>query len=90
MDNSEGEEPPSEEHFSAKEVAVPHQLMPDPFNSEEDKDKLVNSITAGYYYSAALNSKGEVYTWGSGEFGRLGYGESNKTAYPQILKELQG
>jgi alpha-tubulin suppressor-like RCC1 family protein len=35
-------------------------------------------VVAGYYYSASLTSKGEIYTWGSGEFGRLGYVESKK------------
>jgi alpha-tubulin suppressor-like RCC1 family protein len=35
-------------------------------------------VEAGYYYSAAITTKGEVYTWGSGEFGRLGYVENKK------------
>lgn len=89
MDNSE--EQNEDENFSAKEVAVPHQLEPDPFcdlsklNESDDESTIpvtesnLVSVVGGYYYSASLTSKGEVYTWGSGEFGRLGYVESKKT-----------
>jgi alpha-tubulin suppressor-like RCC1 family protein len=45
-------------------------LDPDPFETEDGS--YLTQVYASYYYSAALNSKGEVYTWGSGEFGRLG------------------
>jgi len=84
------------EDAQAKEVTVPHMLEPDPFVEEEStlgtkedpKKKLVTQIYASYYYSAALTSKGEVYTWGSGEFGRLGYVDTKKQSFPRILKDL--
>jgi alpha-tubulin suppressor-like RCC1 family protein len=38
----------------------------------------LKDIIASYYFSAALTSKNEIYTWGSGEFGRLGYLDTKK------------
>ena len=54
----------------------------------ETHSSLVN-VVASYYYSAALTSNGQIYSWGSGEFGRLGYTESKKQTEPKLLKELQ-
>ncbi len=62
-----------------REINVPHLLDPDPFTDEQsDGSKYLTQIYASYYYSAALTSAGEVYTWGSGEFGRLGYIDTKK------------
>jgi alpha-tubulin suppressor-like RCC1 family protein len=36
------------------------------------------NVVASYYYSAALTTEGEIFTWGSGEFGRLGYIDTKK------------
>jgi len=33
---------------------------------------------------------GEVFTWGSGEFGRLGYVDTKKQSQPRLMKELSG
>lgn len=37
----------------------------------------VTQIVAGAAQSCALNSEGEIYCWGSGLFGKLGYGDTN-------------
>lgn len=59
---------------------MPHLLDPDPFVKEDEnhQNSYVTQIYASYYYSAAITSLGEVYTWGSGEFGRLGYIDTKK------------
>ena len=49
-------------------VLIPHQLEIEPFNTF-----LIRSVHACHNYSAVLTSNGDVYTWGSGEFNRLGY-----------------
>jgi len=50
----------------------------------------LEAVYASYYYSAALTKNGDVFTWGSGEFGRLGYMELKKQPQPKIMKELIG
>ena len=39
-------------------------------------DKVVVQISAGYRHSAAVTNEGQLYTWGEGDFGRLGHGDS--------------
>lgn len=34
--------------------------------------QIVVSASAGYRHSAAVTKDGELYTWGEGDFGRLG------------------
>lgn len=43
------------------------------------KDGLVpHQVYAGPGFSAVLTEEGVVYTWGSGEFGRLGYCDTRR------------
>lgn len=51
-------------------IRVPHLLNPCPF----EKDGLIpKHVVCGNGYSGVVTEEGNVYTWGSGEFGRLGY-----------------
>lgn len=36
----------------------------------------VRDIAAGSSHSAAVTSSGQLYTWGLGEYGRLGHGDT--------------
>lgn len=56
-------------------------------SKESNSDKLVDTI-ASYNYSAVLNAAGEVYTWGAGEFGRLGCVDMKRQVVPRLLHEL--
>ena len=53
----------------APEVRNPTEMDdPDPF-----KEKLMTVRAGPSSYSAAITTEGQVYTWGNGMFGRLGY-----------------
>ena len=40
------------------------------------RSKRVRDIACGSSHSAAILSNGDLYTWGFGEYGRLGHGDS--------------
>lgn len=56
-----------------------------------DKPKLVETlksifvvdVSAGSSHSAAITSDGDLYTWGLGEYGRLGHGDVNTVTKPK-------
>ena len=45
------------------------------------------SISAGGYHSVALDSEGAMWSWGRGEWGRLGFGDSADQLAPARLDE---
>ena len=47
-------------------------------------------ICCGSSYSVALTANGEVYSWGKGNFGRLGHGSSEDQTTPILLKFFKG
>ncbi|KAJ3593562.1 hypothetical protein NHX12_005896, partial [Muraenolepis orangiensis] len=50
--------------------------------------KVVVCVSAGYRHSAAVSESGELYTWGEGDFGRLGHGDSNSRNIPTLVKDI--
>ncbi|KAL3866609.1 hypothetical protein ACJMK2_043893 [Sinanodonta woodiana] len=52
--------------------------------------KQVTCISAGYRHSAAVTKDGELYTWGEGDYGRLGHGDSSSKSLPTKVKDLSG
>ncbi|XP_030232116.1 probable E3 ubiquitin-protein ligase HERC1 isoform X5 [Gadus morhua] len=50
--------------------------------------KVVVCVSAGYRHSAAVSEGGELYTWGEGDFGRLGHGDSNSRNIPTLVKDI--
>ncbi|KAL1007751.1 hypothetical protein UPYG_G00091160 [Umbra pygmaea] len=50
--------------------------------------KAVVCVCAGYRHSAAVSEDGELYTWGEGDFGRLGHGDSNSRNIPTLVKDI--
>ncbi|KAM9735318.1 putative E3 ubiquitin-protein ligase HERC1 isoform 6-T7 [Menidia menidia] len=41
-------------------------------------------------HSAAVTNDGELYTWGEGDFGRLGHSDSQSRNVPTLVKDISG
>jgi E3 ubiquitin-protein ligase HERC2 len=54
------------------------------------KSKRIKDIACGSSHSAAITSGGELYTWGLGEYGRLGHGDTLTQLRPKMVKALEG
>ncbi len=54
------------------------------------KSKRVRDIACGSSHSAAITSSGELFTWGCGEYGRLGHGDNVTQLRPKQVKALAG
>ncbi len=52
--------------------------------------KVITTVTCGSSYSAAVTSTGELYTWGRGNFGRLGHGNNEDHNLPVMVMALRG
>ncbi|EDV24531.1 uncharacterized protein TRIADDRAFT_56425 [Trichoplax adhaerens] len=51
--------------------------------------KQIVHISCGSSHSAAITSKGELYTWGKGRYGRLGHGDGDDCLKPKLLEALK-
>lgn len=68
------------------------------FSSARDEPTLVSKlkkqhvvqIAVGSTYSAAITAAGELYTWGRGNYGRLGHGNSDDHTLPTLVTGLRG
>ena len=58
--------------------------------SKLSKKHLVVQIAVGSTYSAAVTAAGELYTWGRGNYGRLGHGSSEDQIVPTVVAGLRG
>ncbi|XP_033150467.1 LOW QUALITY PROTEIN: probable E3 ubiquitin-protein ligase HERC2 [Drosophila busckii] len=52
--------------------------------------KKIRDIACGSSHSAAISSQGELYTWGLGEYGRLGHGDNATQLKPKLVTALTG
>ncbi|BFZ01051.1 hypothetical protein BsWGS_04090 [Bradybaena similaris] len=50
--------------------------------------KVVKCMSAGYRHSAAVTIDGELYTWGEGDYGRLGHGDKTSRNLPKQVKDI--
>ncbi|XP_017782464.1 PREDICTED: E3 ubiquitin-protein ligase HERC2 isoform X2 [Nicrophorus vespilloides] len=57
---------------------------------ERLRSKRIRDIACGSSHSAAISSSGELFTWGLGEYGRLGHGDNITQLKPKLVKTLVG
>ncbi|KAJ6813091.1 uncharacterized protein M6B38_145385 [Iris pallida] len=53
------------------------------------KSEFVKEISSGAFHVAALTTKGKVYTWGKGDNGRLGLGDTRDRSCPTLVEALE-
>lgn len=61
------------------------QSLEKPRMIEALKSKKIRDIACGSSHSAAITSNGELYTWGLGEYGRLGHGDFVTQLKPKLV-----
>ncbi|BFG02621.1 probable E3 ubiquitin-protein ligase HERC2 [Drosophila madeirensis] len=54
------------------------------------RSKKIRDVACGSSHSAAISSQGELYTWGLGEYGRLGHGDNATQLKPKLVAALTG
>ncbi|XP_077983839.1 E3 ubiquitin-protein ligase HERC2-like [Glandiceps talaboti] len=70
-------------HFSRMNCDKPRLI-------EALKARRARDIACGSSHSAAITSDGGLYTWGLGEYGRLGHGDNSTQLRPKQVKSLIG
>ena len=63
------------------EITYPEPKIVDQLNLNED----IIFIAAGEDNSAAINSRGILYTWGNSKYGKLGLGTEDNVYFPNKL-----
>ncbi|GFT97548.1 e3 ubiquitin-protein ligase HERC2 [Nephila pilipes] len=61
-----------------------------PENIESLNGLGVIQVECGAQFSLALTSSGQVWTWGKGDYFRLGHGEEGHIRKPQLIEGLRG
>lgn len=63
-------------HFSQTYASLTKVNLPQP----------VAKVSCGTMHAACITINGVLYTWGSGDSGRLGHGDTTPRAYPTAVK----
>lgn len=64
-------------------IAIIHRSYDYPKMVESLQGKHVREIACGTGHSAAITTNGELYTWGQGDHGRLGHGDTISQPKPK-------
>eukprot|EP00741_Cyanophora_paradoxa_P015422 tig00020875_g14885.t1 len=54
------------------------------------KGTVVTQIACGTHHTCVITDKGALWTWGSGEFGKLGHGDDKSRPAPGVVESLRG
>lgn len=77
-------------NFCLGHGGLANELQPRLVQMFQDKNTHVVRVAAGDEHSVALDSSGNVYTWGKGYCGALGHGDENDKALPELVSSLRG
>nr|CAB3252556.1 probable E3 ubiquitin-protein ligase HERC1 [Phallusia mammillata] len=50
--------------------------------------RVVTCVSTGYRHSACVTQDGQLFTWGEGDYGRLGLGDNTSRNEPMLVKEI--
>ena len=50
--------------------------------------QVITCVSAGYRHSACVTAEGQLFTWGEGDYGRLGLGDNTSRNTPVLVKEI--
>ncbi|XP_020705907.1 ultraviolet-B receptor UVR8 isoform X1 [Dendrobium catenatum] len=70
-------------------LRIPKQLSPELFNASGGKNLRWLDVACGREHTAAVESDGSLYTWGSNDYGQLGDGTEESAKHPTKVKLLQ-
>lgn len=68
-------------HGDTKDKNVPQRI--DTFSGRP-----VVEIACNAFHSAAVTTKGQLYTWGDGKYGNLGHGNCESSLVPKLVESL--
>ena len=54
------------------------------------QSQCIVSVCCGEHHTVVLTSTGAVFTWGGGNYGQLGHGNTNQQIVPRQVSELMG
>ena len=60
-----------------------------PCRVEALQDECVLQVTCGWSHTVALSEDARVYTWGNGDHGKLGHGDTLKVTTPRLVDALR-
>ena len=70
-------------------ASSPQQDTPKRIDSLVERGVRIVSVAAGGYHSVVFDADGRAWTWGRGEWGRLGHGDSSDLLDPEVIEEPQ-
>jgi len=71
-------------HHGKRSVLLPTRLL------QDLSSKVVVSVSANGVHTACVTKDGELFTWGNGEYGKLGHGDENDQHAPKRVEALVG
>eukprot|EP00742_Colponemidia_sp_Colp-10_P006762 GILJ01007247.1.p1 GENE.GILJ01007247.1~~GILJ01007247.1.p1 ORF type:complete len:881 (-),score=84.03 GILJ01007247.1:123-2765(-) len=73
---------------TAEDVDTISHVAPAPIEELAERGEFAVSVKCGEAFTAILTEQGEVWTWGSGAYGKLGHGDTTPRRSPCLVEAL--